>query len=63
MERVARNALCAPVPSGTGLEREQRISRFHVGPLIDILNGHELSGFWSTDARLKDEYEKRIAPR
>ena len=22
----------------------------HVGLLIDILNGHELSGFWSTDA-------------
>jgi uncharacterized protein YndB with AHSA1/START domain len=35
----------------------------HVGLLIDILNGHELSGFWSTDARLKDEYEKRIAQR
>jgi len=35
----------------------------HVGPLIDILNGHELSGFWSTHARLKDKYEKRIAPR
>lgn len=35
----------------------------HVGLLIDILNGHELSSFWSTDARLKDEYEKRIAPR
>ena len=35
----------------------------HVGLLIDILNGHELSGFWLTHARLKDEYEKRIAPR
>lgn len=35
----------------------------HVGLLIDILNGRELSGFWSTHARLKDEYEKGIAPR
>jgi hypothetical protein len=30
---------------------------------IGILNGHELSGFWPTHARLKDEYEKGIAPR
>jgi hypothetical protein len=30
---------------------------------IGVLNGHELSGFWSTHARLTDEYEKGIAPR
>jgi hypothetical protein len=28
-----------------------------------LLIVHELSGFWSTHARLKDEYEKGIAPR
>jgi uncharacterized protein YndB with AHSA1/START domain len=33
----------------------------HVGFLIDILNGREPPGFWSTHARLEAEYERRIA--
>lgn len=33
----------------------------HVAILIDVLNGREPPGFWSTHARLKAEYEKRIA--
>lgn len=33
----------------------------HVGILIDILNGREPPGFWSTHARLEAEYGKRIA--
>lgn len=32
----------------------------HVGILIDILNGQEPPGFWSTHARLEAEYLKRI---
>lgn len=32
----------------------------HIGFLIDLLNGRELPGFWSTHARLEAEYEKRI---
>ena len=33
----------------------------HVDFLIDILNGREPPGFWSTHARLEAEYERRIA--
>lgn len=33
----------------------------HVGILIDVLNGRDPPGFWSTHARLEAEYEKRIA--
>ncbi len=32
----------------------------HVGFLIDILNGREPPGFWSTHARLEAEYEERL---
>lgn len=32
----------------------------HVGILIDVLNGRDPPGFWSTHARLEAEYEKRI---
>lgn len=32
----------------------------HVAILIDVLNGREPPGFWSTHARLEAEYEKRI---
>lgn len=33
----------------------------HVGILIDVLNGREPPGFWSTHAQLESEYAKRIA--
>lgn len=33
----------------------------HVGILIDVLNGREPPGFWSTHARLEKDYEERIA--
>ena len=34
----------------------------HVGILLDVLNGREPPGFWSTQGRLEAEYRKRIAP-
>jgi uncharacterized protein YndB with AHSA1/START domain len=35
----------------------------HLGILIDVLNGREPPGFWSTHAKIEAEYERRIAPQ
>jgi uncharacterized protein YndB with AHSA1/START domain len=33
----------------------------HLGILIDVLDGREPPGFWSTHAKIEAEYERRIA--
>lgn len=54
------------VITNTGLTKRENLVgnaggwHTHLGILIDIMNGHQPRGFWSTHAKLQAEYENRI---